>query len=83
MYYIELQAPLEVRLERNKTENRIKHKETKQDIKLSEKRLLSSEYKHRMETFEGEIKDKNYLKIDNTNITAKKVAEMIKERFNL
>lgn len=73
---------MEVRLERNKTENRIKHKETKQDIKLSEKRLLN-EYKHRLESLEGEIKEKNYLKIDNTNISAKQVAKMIKEKFDL
>lgn len=83
VYYIELQAPLEIRLERNKTENRIKHKESKRDILFSEKLLLQAEGKYRMKSLEGEVKEENYLKIDNTNISAKEVAKMIKERFKL
>ena len=83
VYYIELQAPLDVRLERNKTENRKKHKASKRDIAFSEKLLLRAEGKHRMESMEGEVKEKNYLKIDNTNISAKEVAKIIKEKFNL
>ncbi len=83
VYYIELQAPLEVRLERNKTENRRKHKVSKRDVAFSEKLLLNAEGKHRMESMEGEVKEKNYLKIDNTNISATEVAKMIKEKFNL
>ena len=83
VYYVELQAPLEVRLERNKTENRRKHKEYKRNIEHSEMLLLRSETKHRMESKEGEVKEKNYLKIDNTNIEAKEVARIIKEKFNL
>lgn len=83
VYYVELQAPLEVRLERNKTENRRKHKESKRNIEHSEMLLLRSETKHRMESKEGEVKEKNYLKIDNTNIEAKEVARIIKEKFNL
>ena len=83
VYYIELQAPLEIRLERNKTENRRKHKLSKRDVAFSEKLLLRAEGKHRMESMEGEVKEKNYLKIDNTNISEKEVAKMIKEKFNL
>ena len=83
VYYIELQAPLDVRLERNKTENRKKHKISKRDVSFSEKLLLRAETKHRMESMEGEVKEKNYLKIDNTNIPAKEVAKIIKEKFDL
>ena len=83
VYYIELQAPLEVRLERNKTENRKKHKISKRDVAFSEKLLLRAEGKHRMESMEGEVREKNYLKINNTNISAKEVAKIIKEKFNL
>ena len=36
-----------------------------------------------MESYEGEIRDKNYLKIDNTNISARDVAKIIKEKFKL
>ena len=50
---------------------------------FSEKLLLKSEGKHRTESMEGEVKEKNYLKIDNTNISAEEVAKMIKEKFDL
>ena len=83
VYYIELQAPLNIRLERNKTENRMKNKVSKRDVALSEKLLLHAEEKHRMESKEGEVKEKNYLKIDNSNISAKEVAKIIKEKFDL
>ena len=83
VYYIELQAPLEVRLQRNRTENRRKNKVSKRDVTFSEKLLLKSEGKHRTESMEGEVKEKNYLKIDNTNISAEEVAKMIKEKFDL
>ena len=82
-YYIELQAPLETRLERNKTENRKTCKASKRDIVFSEKLLLLDEVKHRTESYPGEVKEKNYLKIENTNIPANLVAKRIKEKFDL
>ena len=39
--------------------------------------------KFRINSYSGEIKEKNYLKINNTNISAEKVAKMKKEKFNL
>ena len=36
-----------------------------------------------MNSKEGEIKQKNYLKINNTNLSAENVAKMIKEKFEL
>ena len=83
VYYIELQAPLEIRMERNKTENRKKHKPSKRNEEFSERLLLRSDIAFRTESEEGEVTEKNYLKIDNTNISAKEVAKMIKEKFNL
>lgn len=83
VYYIELQAPLEIRMERNKTENRKKHKPSKRDEEFSERLLLRSDIAFRTESEEGEVTEKNYLKIDNTNISAKRVAKIIKEKFNL
>ena len=82
-YYVELQAPLEVRLERNKTENRLNNKPFKKDFDMSERLLLNSEKIHRTNSLEGEIKEKNYIKLDNSNISAKEVAKIIKERFKL
>ena len=82
MYCIELIASQEVRLERNKTENRLINKASKCDIEASNKRLLKEDL-HRLVSNEGEIPFKNYLRINNENIEAKDVAKMIKETFNL
>ena len=83
VYYIELQAPLEIRMERNKTENRKKHKPSKRDEEFSERLLLRSDIAFRTELEEGEVTEKNYLKIDNTNISAENTAKIIKEKFGL
>ncbi len=84
-YVVELEAELKERLKRNKTENRLKHKESKRDLEWSENDLLRSVKKHRLNSKEGEGEKifKNYVKINNTTIPAKKVAKMIKEKFEL
>lgn len=51
VYLIELSASLEIRLERNRTENRLKHKPTKRDINLSNARLIDSEKIHIVNSF--------------------------------
>jgi sugar-specific transcriptional regulator TrmB len=83
IYLVELYAPLEVRLERNKTENRLINKPSKRDIEASDERLVNHTKNHRFISYENEIPFKNYIKIDNSNILAKDVAKMIKEQFNL
>lgn len=82
-YYIELVADQNERLRRNKTENRLKNKASKRDTDFSQKLILNEDQKYRLVSNEGEIPFDNYLKIDNTNIPAKDVAVMIKERFRL
>jgi len=83
VYYVELVADRAVRIERNKTENRLKNKASKRDVVISEDRMLREETKYRLVSNEGEIPFKNYIKIDNTNLQPSEVALMIKERFNL
>lgn len=82
-YYIELVAPQEVRLERNVTENRLKNKASKRDVEKSNLRILDADNKYRMESYDGEIKFDNYIKIDNTNLSAEEVAKIIKDKFSL
>lgn len=84
-YVVELEASLEERLRRNKTANRLEHKVSKRDLEWSEKDLLRSIEKHRLNSNpgEGEKIFKNYLKIINTDLSAVDVAQMIKEKFNL
>ena len=83
VYYVELVADQAVRLERNKTENRLKNKASKRNLELSEERMIREETKFRLESREGEIPFPNYIKIDNTNLEPGEVAGMIKKHFNL
>lgn len=83
VYYAELESDLEVRLERNKTPNRLKHKPTKRDIAWTEDDILKSVDKHRLNSLPGEIKIPNYIKINNTNKTPEEVAGEIIKTFNL
>ena len=81
--YVELIAPQEVRLQRNITENRLKHKASKRDIETSNQRLINDDNQHRCVSREGEIPFEHYLRIENSDKEADVVARMIKERFNL
>lgn len=83
IYIIELEANLDERLKRNTTENRLLNKPSKRNLEWSEKDLLKSVEKYRFNSKENEIKEENYLRIDNTNLNANVVAEMIKNRFKL
>lgn len=83
IYVVELEANLEERLKRNKMENRLLNKPSKRNLEWSEKDLLKSVKKYRFNSKENEIKEKNYLRIDNTNISPDIVAKMIKNKFKL
>ena len=84
-YVVELEADLEERLRRNKTENRLNNKPSKRDLTWSENDLLNSVNAHRLNSNEGEGEKifENYVKINNTNISAEDVAKMIQEKFEL
>ena len=53
------------------------------NINLSVHNLLETMAHHRLNSYPGEIKKENYLRINNTNLSAADVAKMIKERFRL
>lgn len=82
-YYVELVAPQDVRLSRNVSENRLNNKPSKMDIERSNKRLIEDDRNYRLVSFDGEISFNNYIKIDNSNISAKETAKLIKKRFDL
>lgn len=82
-YYVELVASRETRLERNVTKNRLAHKASKRNIAVSNQRLVADDERFRLESYDGEIPFENYIKIDNTELSPKVVAEMIRERFDL
>jgi len=83
IYYVELVASQEIRLQRNITENRLKNKFSKRDIEKSNQRLINDDNRYRCVSNDGEIPFKNYFKIDNSELSPKIVAEMIKEKFSL
>ncbi len=82
VYYVELDAPLEVRLERNETENRLKYKPSKRNLKQSRARLLGEYERYRCVSNEGEIPYENFLRILNADLPASAAADRIIERFN-
>lgn len=81
-YVVELCADFDERLERNRSENRLLHKESKRDLDWSEAEMRATSEKYRLNSYEGEtLPFENYLKIDNTNLPAQDVAKMIQEHF--
>ena len=83
IYYVELVADQEVRLARNATENRLRHKASKRDLDVSNARLLGEDANYRLQSHDGEIPFENYMKIDNTHLQPEEVAGLIQERFGL
>jgi len=77
VYWVELETSLEERLHRNRTQNRLNHKPSKRDIERSEKHLVKSHQQYRLNSHIGEIDRKNYLRIDNTKLSAAAVAEQV------
>lgn len=81
-YFVELVASLDTRIERNKTENRLMNKPSKRDIEQSEYMIINSEKTGRFESNSEDTLFDNYLKIDNTNLTAIETAELIRDYFH-
>lgn len=82
-YYVELVAPQEIRLQRNITENRLIYKASKRNFDLSNQRLIDTDISYRCVSNDGEITFDNYLRIDNSNLSAEETAQRIKQHFNL
>jgi hypothetical protein len=82
IYYVELLVPQQVRLERNRTENRLKNKASKRDIAASDARIVRDDENHRCESLPGEIPFPNYLRLDNSQLTAAEAAQIIKDHFH-
>lgn len=83
IYYVELIAPQEIRLQRNETPNRLLHKASKRDLDASRARVLRDDANYRCVSNPNEIPFENYMRIDNSNLEPDVVAAMIKNRFSL
>ena len=83
-YVVELCADFEERLVRNKSENRLLHKESKRDLSWSEAEMRKTSEKYRLNSYDGEtLPFENYLKIDNTHLPPDEVAKRICEHFGI
>ena len=82
-YFVELSADLQTRLERNATPHRLEMKVSKRDVARSEADLLKTAEKHRLNSDENEVLCKNHLKLDNTNLSADQVADIVIKVFGL
>jgi len=83
IYYVELEADYDIRIGRNKTENRLLNKPTKRNLEKSEQLFIKLEDKYRLNSYEGELNKENYIKINNTSMEPAEAAKIIKERFKL
>lgn len=78
----ELCADFDVRLVRNKSENRLLHKESKRDLEWSEAEMRKTSEKYRLNSYEGEpLPFENYMKLDNTDLAPEEAARRIKTHF--
>ena len=67
---------------RNKSENRLLHKESKRDLEWSEAEMRKTSAKYRLNSYDGEkLPFEHYLKIDNTTLAPEEVAKMIQSHF--
>ena len=82
IYYVELIAPQEVRLARNGTENRLKNKASKRDLEVSNERVINDDRRYRCESLPGEIPFPNYLRLENSDLSAEEAAKIIKNHFS-
>lgn len=81
---VELCADFEERLVRNRSENRLMHKESKRNLEWSENEMRTTSVKYRLNSYEGEaLPFENYMKIDNTNISPNETAKLIKSHFSI
>ncbi|MBT3349400.1 AAA family ATPase [bacterium] len=83
IYFVELEADFDQRIKRNKHPHRLSHKPSKKNIEWSERELKNSAKKHRLNSKQCEIKKENYIRINNTNLSAEEVAQKIKKQFQL
>ena len=82
-YFVELEADVKTRLERNVTPHRLASKFTKNDVERSQKDLLDTMEKYRLNSNDGELICANHMKINNTNLEPEEVADQVVEHFKL
>jgi hypothetical protein len=79
--FVELEADQDVRIDRNKSEFRLKEKKSKNNISESENFLIQSEKIYKLNSNNDFFYPDQHLKINNTNKNSEIVAQIIKEEL--
>lgn len=80
--FVELQADLATRVARNRTKLRLEAKPSKRDVDASQDRLLAADDRHQLNS-SGDFPFDEHLKIDNTHLEPRQVADQILAHFDL
>ena len=81
VYFVELETELSERLRRNESEFRLLQKPSKRQIVESRKRLLEADQKYRLNSIGDFFFEENYIKVNNTNLSASEAARKIVDTF--
>jgi len=81
VYFVELEAELPERLKRNESEFRLSQKAPKRDLESSRQRLLEDCANYKLNSNDDFFYQENYLKIENTNLSASDAAQIIVDAF--
>lgn len=81
IYFVELEADLPERLKRNEAPSRLTEKPSKRDVNASRAILLEHVEKYRFNSNGDFFYTDNYVKIDNTHLSAHDAAQRIVETF--
>jgi hypothetical protein len=81
--FVELEATLEERLRRNQTEFRLAEKPSKRDLEASQQRLLHNSTTYKLNSTDEFRGREDYLRIDNTDLSAGDAADIIIRHFGL
>lgn len=80
--FVELHAPLEVRIARNESDLRLSAKPSKRDVSASRERLVAADSQYRLDSG-GDFPFEAYLRIDNSDLEPGAAAELIAGHFGL
>ena len=81
VYFVELEADLKSRLERNKSDFRLAKKSSKRDTDRSEKNLLNTDQRYRMNSANDFFYAERHIKINNTDLSPEETAQKVIDRF--
>ena len=83
VYFVELEADLEERLKRNDSPLRLSKKPSKRNVEASTKNLIETDQRFKLNSTGDFFYEKNYLKINNTALTAYEAAQCIVDKLGI